>query len=718
MSTDIATRLMALFPTYTRSHAFYRPSEAIRERRDDGTDKVSTPKAKTVDKPVSPALWKRHLKGDIVLGIVPVVDDDGMLTTWGAADIDDYAINILDLADKIDRLGLPIPPPYRTKSGGSRIILRTTDPVPVSTMKMAVANIVSRLNLDPKKVEIFPKQDRLDELYTDARGKERQKLGTVLWMPYSGPNFPAIRKSGGELTIEQFADALNTHTMGPDQLADLAVPTTPGKATTNTPDGAAHAAHMLDRYLAEITSMVQGGRNDSLTRIAARVGSMAARGWIDQDTAKKALWRACEENWTNEPREKIRDTLDRQFAWGLLNPHPDLEQPAEPLVTFDHGDTEPVPSRWLIRNRLPETGLAVLSGQWGTFKSFGALDIAASVMTGMHFTAEPVYRRSGVLFIAAEGAGDIPIRLAALSENKIAPAVAEQPELAFNDNGNPLIDPKRLPFRWATSSPLLLDEKAGALPKLVATAGTADDHFWEKHGLPLGLIVIDTMAAAAGWTDENDNAQAAKVMDVLRRLSDTSGALVLVIDHFGKDEQTGTRGASAKEAAADAVLAMLGKRESNGSVSNLRLAIRKLRGGPSGEEFPFEAKIVDMGKDDYGYSLTSRIIDWNVIRAPIAKSKRKPPSQYAFDDAMATAMEKHGQIIRPNGSEVRGVKRQHIRAAFKVVYNTDGKHTAVTQAFRSALNKALDDGQVSVTKIAGEEFLWSDDDRLAEEAGI
>jgi hypothetical protein len=52
-----------------------------------------------------------------------------------------------------------------------------------------------------------------------------------------------------------------------------------------------------------------------------------------------------------------------------------------------YDDTPPPPMRWLIKGILPETGVGILSGQWGTFKTTTALDLSVSVMTGMAFAA-------------------------------------------------------------------------------------------------------------------------------------------------------------------------------------------------------------------------------------------------------------------------------------------------------------------------------------------
>ena len=75
--------------------------------------------------------------------------------------------------------------------------------------------------------------------------------------------------------------------------------------------------------------------------------------------------------------------------------------------------------------------------------------------------------------------------------------------------------------------------------------------------MPLGLIVIDTIAACAGYTkagDENDAATGQAVMNVLKVAAQELNCFVLGVDHFGKNLDAGTRGASSKEASADVVL--------------------------------------------------------------------------------------------------------------------------------------------------------------------
>ena len=147
---------------------------------------------------------------------------------------------------------------------------------------------------------------------------------------------------------------------------------------------------------------------------------------------------------------------------------------------YAHGDTDPRPLKaWLIKRLMPAVGHGLLSGQWGAGKTFVVFDLAAALWTGQPFLGHPVKRQCGVLLIAAEGASEVRLRLDAVVRNKC---------------GNM----ERAPFRWYETTPLLLQK--GAVETLIAMAQQADRSLQQEFGLPLGLIVIDTVAACAGYT--------------------------------------------------------------------------------------------------------------------------------------------------------------------------------------------------------------------------
>lgn len=368
-----------------------------------------------------------------------------------------------------------------------------------------------------------------------------------------------------------------------------------------------------------------------------------------------------------------------------------------------HGDADPNADRaWLVRDLIPETGKGLASGQWGAGKTFAVLDLGASVMTGEPFAGRKVLRQGGVLFIAAEGAHEIPIRLRGLVHGKLGPDA-----------------PERLPFAWIEECPRLLD--ADAVPQLVTVAKLAAEHMAETFGLPLALIVVDTVAAGAGFMDENSAAEAQRVMNALEAISYKTGAFVLGVDHFGKAVETGTRGSSAKEAAADVVLAMLATRDEAGSISNTRMAIRKVRGGRCGYEIPYSLDVVIVGEAYDREPITTCIVNWQTDRtsgAAVAVVKERwPTSLKVFRSALTNALAEHGRKARPfgaTGPELTVVAHAHVREEFGASYPVDGdtpaqRSEARKKAFQRAAKTAQGKGLIAARDLDGVDHFWLTD---------
>jgi hypothetical protein len=68
----------------------------------------------------------------------------------------------------------------------------------------------------------------------------------------------------------------------------------------------------------------------------------------------------------------------------------------------------------------------------------------------------------------------------------------------------------------------------------------------QDYQADLVAVVLDTLGLAACFENEDKAAQVLKVVAGLGKLSDATGALSIVIDHFGKNQQAGLRGSSAK----------------------------------------------------------------------------------------------------------------------------------------------------------------------------
>jgi len=393
-------------------------------------------------------------------------------------------------------------------------------------------------------------------------------------------------------------------------------------------------------------------------------------------------------------------------------PEPKLEEDpavAEPELPpmFSHGDPDPRPvKRWTIGKLMPVCGVGLLSGQWGTYKTFMALELAAAAMTGQPFNGYLVRRQCGVLFLPAEGADEIRLRTEALVREKCG-------NLA------------RAPFRWFEAVPTLLH--ADGLELLIAMAKQADASLQQEFGLPLGLVFIDTVTASAGYAmqgAENDSAVGQQVMRVLRQAAEATDSFWCGIDHFGKNIDHGTRGSSSKEAAADVVLACLGERELSGRVRNLRLGVRKCRGGPTGQEFPFSMREVTHPQpDEEGNPISTLVVDWTTTAAAPTgpgpdpwEAERRTDTRQAMLLLKRVLMAKLAELgvelegLTSGELTVRGIDQELVREEFYQQTPADGtkrqKRDFRRQRFVRAINRAIEKQLIGMREIGAITYIW------------
>jgi hypothetical protein len=398
------------------------------------------------------------------------------------------------------------------------------------------------------------------------------------------------------------------------------------------------------------------------------------------------------------------DELDEDDDADLDEDEPEQSE-LPPL--YVHGSPDPRPATtWLVKHVLPACGHGLLSGQWGTAKTFTAIDLAAAVATGQPFLGHSIKRQCGVLFIAAEGANQVRLRFDAVWKEKCG-------------DGK-----ERAPFCWYETAPTLLQK--GSAEKLIAMARQAEAQLMRDYGLPLGLIIIDTLAACAGYRrsgEENDNAVGQALMNVLKAVAQEISCYVLGVDHFGKDVEAGTRGAAAKESSADSVLVCLGHKELSGAITNARLAVRKNRGGPQGQEYPFTLRVVEMGQDEDGEPETTMVVDWSppgsaqaesVPNDPWAKPKRQDQrtAVLRLKRVLMTTLAEQGVDlpISPDGPTVRMVDQERVRKAFYASTAADGTPKQKRQfryaQFKRALDWAEQERLIAIREIGDITYIW------------
>jgi hypothetical protein len=424
--------------------------------------------------------------------------------------------------------------------------------------------------------------------------------------------------------------------------------------------------------------------------------------WDMPEPAADNILRCLLLNSTPQDRERLR-RRDAELAklpqtvasaYAKFGKADDKSEPKQERLHW-HGDEDRAPLRaWLVNGLLPETGVGLISGQWGTYKTFVSLDLAAAVMAGLAFIDYPIARNGGTLFIAVEGASEIAARLQAVLKSK------------YPDHAD------KLPFAWIDDCPRLLGPNA--VKTLAELTREAADRMQKDFGVPLVLIIIDTMADAAGYArsgDENDAALAQLVMHRCAQLSQLTGALVLGVDHFGKAAETGTRGSSAKEGRADVVLALLGDKAISGEITNTRLAVRKNRAGPGGRELPFSVRSVDLGTDANGEPITSLVIEWSGQPAP-PSDRHWGKSLRLLRRILMALLTDNGKDIRPfaDGPMVRACDLEIVRAEFNKQYVAEGsaeqKADTRRKAFQRAVAAAVDKDLIATREMTGLQFVW------------
>jgi hypothetical protein len=371
---------------------------------------------------------------------------------------------------------------------------------------------------------------------------------------------------------------------------------------------------------------------------------------------------------------------------------------------FWHGEPDARQrQKWRIKQLMPAVGAGLLSGQWGTYKTFMAIELATTVITAdRQFCGRQLVEPCGVLILATEGAFELRDRLNAAVHDKY-------PDMA------------RAPISWRESCPTLLAN--GATEQLINVIKEAADNCAARFKLPLGLVIIDVLADAAGYAkagDENDPAVGAKLMGVLHRASEACDCFVLAVDHFGKSIEAGTRGTSAKEGSADTILACLGEREVSGAVTNTRLALRKVRGGPQGQEFPYKPRVVSVPEpSEDGSAETTCVIDWEAAAATLddpwesaARQAEAKLAMRALRRSMMKLLAEHGVELAPESGApaVRMINQERVREEFYANTVADGdpkqKQNVKRQRFNRALVRAESQGLIGRRDIEGATYLW------------
>jgi len=227
---------------------------------------------------------------------------------------------------------------------------------------------------------------------------------------------------------------------------------------------------------------------------------------------------------------------------------------------------------WIIKGVLPDADLGVIFGPSGSGKTFFIIDMALAIAQGIPWRGRKVKQRR-VLYLAAEGAGGVAVRLRAYAEAS-----------HLDVNATPLGVLPAVPN-------FLIEGDVAEVVQAISAAGGAD------------LIVVDTLAQVTPGANENAGEDMGLALRHARRIKEASGAMVLLVHHSGKDASKGARGWSGLKAAADVEIEIGRDQEARWAT------LTKLKDGGDAIEFPFRLAPVNLGVDDDGDPITSMVVE-------------------------------------------------------------------------------------------------------------
>lgn len=437
----------------------------------------------------------------------------------------------------------------------------------------------------------------------------------------------------------------------------------------------------VDRGVTYLTTQapqaVEGAGGDATTfRVAAHLKDFGVSEDMAVDLMAEHWNDRCSPPWDIEDlKTKVRNAYEYGARpLGDLHPMADfagvkIDAPEAQiqggLRWFRHGDSVGK-IEWLYWQMLPKTGVGVLLAPTQAGKTFLAIHLAWSLGTGEPFFRESPDDRGATLFVFAgtEGSG-FELRLEALASTS------------------------RLPISSCTLEGNLSDNNA--LPELLVGLQAEARRVLAEFGLPVRLIVLETMASTGLLRDENDNAEASRALANLGTISRHMNALVLTSHHPDKSGKS-ARGASAIPNSADAVLEI--KRPGEEKVRELLLT--KARNAEQRKLGTFTLNPVNLGQDARGRPITSMVVSTGEV---MSNAVRMAAHAEKFIEALEWATVESGFDL-PDGRQ--GVLERHAKDSFHDRVGGSGDASNLNKKWKPAMAWFQQLGRIDVVPYGGD----------------
>ena len=280
----------------------------------------------------------------------------------------------------------------------------------------------------------------------------------------------------------------------------------------------------------------------------------------------------------------------------------------------------------LIGNHLPAAGVVITGGQSGAGKTFISIYKAVCLAKALPYFGHKIVERVGTAYVAAEGRG--------LINNRFAAALAKH---SITD---------KLPIAWIKQLPDFASPDGIKL--FIRQMKALDERFRGDLGVRLGHITLDTVAAGFAMKDEDDNSEATRACTVMRRIGEETETLFGAVHHYGKNLESGLRGASAWKGSADVIEGVLADiNQLSGKASNRELVCTKARDGEQGPVSAFELEFVELGLDEDNEIYGSCCVVPGEGESRFDKTATPNKGQRAIQNAINEALDGIGQIIVP-----------------------------------------------------------------------
>lgn len=251
------------------------------------------------------------------------------------------------------------------------------------------------------------------------------------------------------------------------------------------------------------------------------------------------------------------------------------------------------PPNELIENLMTIGGLTVLYGDSNSGKTFLALSLAAAVATGSNCYGRQT-DKGLVIYLATESPSSVMTRIQAIKKH------------TDQSLENLIVVP--VPINFYSG-----DGDAHDVVELVKAVTDA-------KGMPVHLIVGDTLARMSAGANENSGEDMGPVMARFDQVANATGAAMLIIHHTGKNAAAGARGWSGIRAHIDTEIEVIV--EGDTRMANVTKQ-RELPG--KGDAIYFKLEIIEMGKSKFGNIATTCVAvpdeDGAISKKKIIKSR-------------------------------------------------------------------------------------------------